>query len=304
MQDYDTHSGMPDVEGANAKETTVKTIRLTQMRISDQKTRTYIAIVTSILCLVAGLAIILVVHERSISNINTQTEIPDSDFTHQQELTLTTDDGIPMSAQMNSDRAFDLEATVMPTDTSTSWVPTNHPSEEPSSFPSTTPSSWPSISPSTALPTPAPFLPIAFGKDFHWTNENLGIQLSVGLSAKIIAMSSRRVMYGNGNESSQRFHGSMDAAGIVSLQSGGYVYISNSEAEGSDGGTYFMLSNVIMIGNCVTFINFTILPFEGVFGLYFNDDGRVVDYKPLLTGTTRCVYYFTAVIISPVGSVC
>jgi hypothetical protein len=241
MQDCDTHSGMPDVEGTNAKETTVKTIRFTQIRISDKKTRTYIAIVACILCLVAGLTIILVVHERSISKIYTQTEIPEADFTHQQELALTTDDGIPMSAQMNSDRAVDLEATVMPTQTSTSWVPTNHPSEEPSSFPSTTPSSGPSNSPSTALPTPAPFLPIAYGQDFHWTNENLGIQLSVGLSAKIIAMSSRRVMYGDENESSHRFHEAMDAAGIVSLQSGGYVYVSNSEAEGSDGGAYFML---------------------------------------------------------------
>jgi hypothetical protein len=84
-------------------------------------------------------------------------------------------------------------------------------------------------------------LPIALGQELHWTNENLGIQLSVGLSAKIIAMSGRRVMYGDGNESSQRFHGMMDGAGIVSLQNGGYVYVSNSEAEGSDGGTYLVL---------------------------------------------------------------
>ena len=242
MQDYDPHTGIPEGGGANANEgvATVKTIRLKQLRTSDRKSRTYIVIVFCILCVVAGLTIVLVGHERSSDNVNTQTEIPE---------TLTTEDYKPMSAQTNSGRAVDLEATEMPTQTSSSWYPSYHPLEEPSSFPSTIPSSfpstipssWPSNSPSTTLPTPAPFLPIALGQELHWTNENLGIQLSVGLSAKIIAMSGRRVMYGDGNESSQRFHGMMDGAGIVSLQNGGYVYVSNSEAEGSDGGTYLVL---------------------------------------------------------------
>ena len=52
----------------------------------------------------------------------------------------------------------------------------------------------------------------------------------------------------------------MDAAGIVALPDGGYVYISNSEADRG-----------------------------GVYGLYFNESGEIIDYKALLRG--KKVYY-------------
>jgi hypothetical protein len=91
---------------------TVETIRLTQMRISNQKARAYSAIVSCILCIVAGLAIILVGHDRSSSDIDTETETPDFDYKNHQELTLTTDNEKSMSGvQMNSDRAVNLKAT-------------------------------------------------------------------------------------------------------------------------------------------------------------------------------------------------
>ena len=192
---------------------TVETIRLTQMRISNQKARAYSAIVSRILCIVAGLAIILVGHDRSSSDIDTETETPDFDYKNHQELTLTTDNEKSMSG------ADELRS-CRQSQSNRSWCP-------------------------------------------------LG----------------GRVVYGNKNESLQHFHGS---AGIVSLQSEGQVCVANSTAQGSDGGTYLELCYVSMIENCSTLVHLTI--FESVLGLYFNNNGCVVDYKPLLTGTTRCVY--------------
>jgi len=52
----------------------------------------------------------------------------------------------------------------------------------------------------------------------------------------------------------------MDGAGIVPLPDGGYVYMSNSEVPNRRGGVY---------------------------GLYFNKDGEITNYKALLRGTSR-----------------
>jgi hypothetical protein len=241
MHDYDPQMAQSrrDIipEGgvdATTMVTTVETIRLKQKCTSGQKARAYIIIVFCILCFVAGM-IILVVLVKGRTSTNTYAQIESADL----ELTFTAEDKIPMSAQMNSDLA-DLKVEGVPTQTS-SLFPSYNPTEKPSSFPSTLPSSGPSNSPSTELPTSAPFLPIVLGQEMYWTNEKLGIRLSVGLSAKIVAVSGRGVIYGDGNKSSRRFHGMMDGAGIVSLQNGGYVYVSNSEEEGSDGGTYLEL---------------------------------------------------------------
>ena len=84
--------------------------------------------------------------------------------------------------------------------------------------------------------------------------------MSSGLSVKLIAKSGELTEYGDGSSSNQPFHGMMDGAGIVRLPDGGYVYISNSEEESGDGGVY---------------------------GLYFDKDGAVVDYKTLLSNTDR-----------------
>ena len=101
------------------------------------------------------------------------------------------------------------------------------------------PSSWPTKNPSTAAPTPAPFLPLAFGEELSWTDDDLGIEVSSGLSVKVVAMTGRSVIYGDGNKSSNQYHAQMDGAGIVPLQDGGYVYVSNSELEGNAGGMSF-----------------------------------------------------------------
>ena len=96
------------------------------------------------------------------------------------------------------------------------------------------------------------------------TNRNLSIEVSDGLSVRLITRTGQKVEYANGDNSSLRWHSKSDAAGIILLNADnplkdGYVYVSNSEERG---------------GNV------------GVYGLYFDKDGSIMDYKALLTGTT------------------
>jgi secreted PhoX family phosphatase len=139
---------------------------------------------------------------------------------------------------------------------------TTQPSSNPSTSasPSTSPSvsTQPTSSPS-ALPSASPFVLFIYGESFY-TDDNLGIQISVGLTAKRIAQTGSRVNYADGGQSSISYHGMMDAAGIAPLPGGGYVYMSNSEKSSGTGGVY---------------------------GLYFNKDGEITNYKALLTGTSR-----------------
>jgi hypothetical protein len=159
---------------------------------------------------------------------------------------------------------------------STSNEPSVSPSSRPSISPTMTtqPSSKPSISalpsasPSvstqptsapSAFPSAPPFVLFTYGESFY-TDANLDIQISVGLTAKRIAQTGSRVDYANGGQSSISYHGMMDGAGIALLPDGGYVYMSNSEKSSGAGGVY---------------------------GLYFNRDEEITNYKALLTGTSR-----------------
>ena len=117
--------------------------------------------------------------------------------------------------------------------------PSKVPTPKPSFSPSFSPTNEPSYNPST--PSPTPFLPIQYGQELYYGIDNyydLGIQISAGLSAKLIAKTGQRVRYSNWlGESRIKFHGMMDGAGIVSLPDDeGYVYVSNSEEEDGDGG--------------------------------------------------------------------
>lgn len=104
-------------------------------------------------------------------------------------------------------------------------------------------------------PAPNPYF---FGDEFVTVPE-LGIDISKGLNVKLIARTGRKVPYANGESSEIDYHIDSDAAGIIELEDGGYVYMANSEAKADDGG--------------------------GVYGLYFNAEGEVTEYKALLTGT-------------------
>ena len=124
--------------------------------------------------------------------------------------------------------------TLIPTTStpSTSHMPTYSPSASPSDSPSVSPTSTPSSSPTynptiTSSPT-KPFIP------GDLSNVEFDIRMSSGLSVKKIAQSGRIPQLGNCvgfcNVPSQRtFHAMMDGAGIVELEDGGFVYVSNSE---------------------------------------------------------------------------
>ena len=273
MREYDAHTEArspaeyvvpnPDNGDPNVDEevAAVSTINLRQTRISCPKSRSSayksILIVFCILGIVAGITILLV-GRGAMSSSNTNTQMESLDAGHP-ELSLATDKSTEvmsdveiLKAAINDVNLLEaasndldiLEVESNDLDILSSSFPTTHPtisSSWPSVSPSKTPSSSPSVSPSTKQSTQAPFLPIVLGKETYQTNEEFGIHISKGISAKLIATSGRRVKYGNGNESSRSFHWMMDAAGIVSLRNGGYVYVSNSEEEcEGDGGTYLV----------------------------------------------------------------
>eukprot|EP00984_Skeletonema_dohrnii_P009091 scaffold3431_cov157-Skeletonema_dohrnii-CCMP3373.AAC.2 len=144
---------------------------------------------------------------------------------------------------------------------SMSRKPTSTPSLPPSVSlsPTSAPSNTPSASGTILSPTKSPFVLFTYGESLY-RNNDLDIQISVGLTATQIAQSGSSVSYANGGQSSRSYHGMMDGAGIAQLPDGGYAYLSNAEKSSGNGGVY---------------------------GLYFNKDGEIIDYKALLTGTSR-----------------
>eukprot|EP00956_Cyclotella_meneghiniana_P042393 scaffold248441_cov63-Cyclotella_meneghiniana.AAC.8 len=98
---------------------------------------------------------------------------------------------------------------------------------------------------------------------------SLGIKLSTGLKVKILARANQPVRLhstntnNNNNKqySSHPFHSMPDGATVIPLSNNrGYVYVSNSEMKHGHGGVY---------------------------AVYFSPEGKVIDYRPLLKGTTR-----------------
>ena len=89
---------------------------------------------------------------------------------------------------------------------------------------------------------------------------DIGIKVCTGMSARVIARANQRVALADGSLSSISFHSMPDGAAIFSLDDGGYVYVSNAEMKENRGGVY---------------------------GVYFDKYGNVVDYKVLLSGTRR-----------------
>ena len=113
----------------------------------------------------------------------------------------------------------------------------------------------------TKAPTSAPVAKLQLGALMPVNSNSL--RLSKGLSATLIAESSKKVQYtspqANGTQSTLNFHSSADGADIFSLPNGGYIYASNAEL-GTGAG--------------------------GVFGVEFDNNGLVRNYKALITGTT------------------
>ena len=135
-------------------------------------------------------------------------------------------------------------------------TPTLYPSDVPSAAPTILLPQNLTLYPSDA-PSDAPtkqFLP----GELLLSNKELGIQLSSGLEARLIASTGEKLKLVNGKKSSLSFHSRMDGAGIVDLGDRGYVYVSNSEESAG-----------------------------GVYGIHFNLAGDIVDYVNLLSNTRR-----------------
>lgn len=88
---------------------------------------------------------------------------------------------------------------------------------------------------------------------------SLGIMLSTGMSVRVIARANQKVKLANNKLSAIPFHSMPDGAHVFPLPNG-YVYVSNSEMKDGHGGVY---------------------------GVYFDRNGKVTGYKKLLSGTTR-----------------
>jgi hypothetical protein len=92
----------------------------------------------------------------------------------------------------------------------------------------------------------------------------LGIRMCTGMSVRTIAKANQSVRLtaagGRSDYSDLKFHSMPDGAAAFQSNNGGYVYVSNSEMKEKLGGVY---------------------------GLYFDSEGHIVDYKKLLSGTTR-----------------
>jgi len=88
----------------------------------------------------------------------------------------------------------------------------------------------------------------------------LGIRVARGMSVRVVATANERINFANGDMSSLPFHGAPDGAAVFAWEDGGHVYVSNSDRQNKRGGVYAM---------------------------YFDKQGDVVDYKMLLSDTTR-----------------
>lgn len=141
-----------------------------------------------------------------------------------------------------------------------SLEPSVHPTTKPTPMPTAAPSSKPTVHP-TPKPTPKPaattitFQRGAMLKDI----KRFGFKVSRGITVRMIAQADKYVNFANGKRSDLRYHAMPDGAAVFQLPDG-YVYVNNAEIKEGRGGVY---------------------------GLYFDGKGGIVDYKELLSGTSR-----------------
>jgi len=107
-------------------------------------------------------------------------------------------------------------------------------------------------------PLPNTYRPGTLTTTFPYGNGEL--QVSEGLSVKMVAEAGQSVNYANGDVSSVSFHRRPDGAACIPTEDGGWIYVSNSE-----------------VGS------------GGVGAIKFDSQGRIVNYKRILDGTsTNC----------------
>jgi len=131
-------------------------------------------------------------------------------------------------------------------------------------FVSTAPAPEPAPAPAPTPIAPAPTTPTEEFVLGELTKRFEGIRLSQGLTARVVANSGEFIDYKSNEAGSVRssipFHLNPDGAAVFGLKDGGYVYVSNSETPGNEGGVY---------------------------GIEFDRHGNSRGYKELLAGKNR-----------------
>jgi hypothetical protein len=154
-----------------------------------------------------------------------------------------------------------------PSDTPSS-IPTPRQSQQPSLFPSVTPTFGPTTTDAptndaTDTPSDSPTEEITYNPGQLTVSEN-GLLLSEGLTSRLLARTGDLVQYDGGGESEIPFHTYPDAGAVFvderSENEGGWIYVTNSEDRDLGQG--------------------------GAFSVTFDSDGKVIDYRPVLLGTS------------------
>jgi len=157
----------------------------------------------------------------------------------------------PTSAKPSSKPSTSTPSTSKPTSPKPSSNPT---SAKPSAVSPSTGN--PSTSKPTSSPTSQPTFKIG---DLSVGIPSLGLMVCAGMKARVIAKANQPLKLKDGKNSKLTFHSLIDAADVFPTNDG-YVYVSNSEMESGRGGVY---------------------------GLYFDHDGNILNYTQLLSGTSR-----------------
>ena len=141
-------------------------------------------------------------------------------------------------------------------------VPSNLLSPIPSNLPTYVPSNLPTLTPPPSpLPTTTPLPPTHIPGNL--TTFQVGLLLSDGLNARIVAQTGHPVIYRDGSNSTTLFHGKPDGGATFPdtrpNNPGGFIYVSNSELQNAQG---------------------------GVDALTFDRYGNVLNYEMVLTNST------------------
>ena len=138
--------------------------------------------------------------------------------------------------------------------------PTPRPTAPPTLRPTPTPKPSVPPTPKPIAAAPTTNAKITFQRGVLKKNiKRFGFKVSRGLTVRMLAQADKYVRFDNGKRSSLKYHAMPDGAAVIPL-SDGYVYVNNAEIKDGRGGVY---------------------------GLYFDRNGDMIDYKELLSGTSR-----------------
>mmetsp|Transcript_24593 Transcript_24593/g.43656 ORF Transcript_24593/g.43656 Transcript_24593/m.43656 type:complete len:661 (+) Transcript_24593:122-2104(+) len=272
IQKRDT--GSITTSSSDAGQETLKNADSTEGETPNQRRRFIILALLGIVVFVLGFGVGIggeKVHEKrqSQSSLATQQNSTDVDAN-----TATDDDDSSAQIPASPEPTSSPPATTTPpssnvvddptTSPSPSQSPTRTPTSGPTRAPTSGPTSSPSAKPTTAAPTDKPTDATISYVPGNLVTLQDNLLLSEGLATRRIATSGQPVEYHDGTRSGRNFHFLPDGGAVFAdtrgWNAGGWVYVSNSEMREAGQG--------------------------GVGAITFDKNGRVLDYKMVLEGTT------------------